>query len=136
MDTRSARRIVSYAGGGILAAIACVGPAAAIAPIACGKPVAMADGTHGPVLCPNGAPNRQMRAWLIESAPHTMALKAKVTDAQIRKAACNDVALEKATGPLVTDAYTYQYALNNWRGVHIKPAVFDLRLGVEFNCGD
>ena len=109
--------------------------ASATTPIACGKPVAAANGTHGPVLCASGAPNKQMDSWLTKSAPHTMALKAKSPDAQIRNAACNDVALQNATGPLVTDAYTYQYALHNWRGQHIKPSVFSMRLGVEFNCG-
>ena len=110
-------------------------PASAVAPVACGKPVTAANGTHGPVLCAGGAPNKQMVGWLTKSAPHTMALKSKSTNAQIRNAACDDVALQNATGPLVTDAYTYQYALHNWRGQHIKPSVFSQRLGVEFNCG-
>jgi len=113
----------------------CIVPTSAITPVACGKPVAAANGTHGPVLCPGGAPNKEMRSWLVKSAPHVMALKAVTTDAQIREAACSDVALENATGPLVTDAYTYQYARYNWKGKHLRPAVFDMRLGVEFDCG-
>ncbi len=112
-----------------------IAPASAITPVACGKPVAAANGTPGPVLCPGGAPNSEMRGWLVKSAPHVMALKAVTTDAQIREAACSDVALVNATGPLVTDAYTYQFARYNWKGKHLKPAVFDMRLGVEFDCG-
>lgn len=135
MHSDAMRAAVVTATFGLIASVFFSLPASAITPKECGKPVAAANGTHGPVLCPTGAPNLQMRSWLKKSAPHTMALKAKVTDAQIRKAACKDVALEMATGPMVTDAYTYQYALNNWRGKHIKPSVFDLRLGVEFNCG-
>ncbi len=107
----------------------------AVAPDACGKPVALANGTHGPVLCPGGAPNSQLRGWLKKSAPNVMALNAQATHAQIRTAACADVATKHATGPLVTDAYTYQFARYDWEGKRLSPKVFDLRLGVQFNCG-
>ena len=135
MNARLARLALASTAAALTTTALCLVPASATAPIACGKPVAAANGTHGRVLCANGAPNKDMIGWLTKSAPHTMALKVKATDAQIRNAACNDVALQNATGPLVTDAYTYQYALNNWQGQHIKPSVFSLRLGVEFNCG-
>jgi len=136
MNLQHLKIFVASVSAGLLMSGLFIAPASAATPVPCGKPVAAANGTHGPVLCPNGAPNSQMRLWLKKSAPHVMALNATATNAQIRKAACADVALENATGPLVTNAYTYQYARYGWRGQHIKPAAFDLRLGVEFNCSN
>jgi len=136
MTLQHLRLLVASVSAGLLASALFIDPSSAATPVPCGKPIAASNGTHGPVLCPNGAPNSQLRAWLKKSAPHVMALSKNSTNAQIRKAACADVALEHATGPLVTNAYTYQYARYGWRGQHITPTVFDLRLGVQFNCSD
>ncbi|HBJ73457.1 MAG TPA: hypothetical protein DDY88_07095 [Actinobacteria bacterium] len=136
MNLQSMRIFVASMSTGLLLSALFIAPSVAVIPISCGKPIEAANGTHGPVLCPNGAPNKQMRSWLKKSTPHVMALNASATNAQIRKAACADVTLMNATGPLVNDAYTYQFARYDWRGKRIKPAVFDLRLGVEFNCSN
>lgn len=135
MNSRATHETVAIGVVALLLSALFAAPALAVAPVPCGKPVAAANGTHGPVLCPNGAPNRQVRTWLKKSAPHVMALPASATNAQIRNAACADVTLEHATGPLVTNAYTYQFARYDWRGKHLKPAVFDVRLGAKFDCG-
>ena len=126
-----ARRIGAVAvalmfAGGLTAA-----PALAASGESCGKPQMYADGSF-PVLCANGAPNTAVRPMLVDSNPRIMALKKGATWAQVRAAVCADT--RHSTFPITTSAYTYQYALYDWKGDLPSPKALSNRL-VRGMCG-
>lgn len=110
-------------------AVALPSPAMAKAPHACARATQAQDGTYGPVLCANGAPNSRARALLAKQAPQVMSLKRTATDAAILKAACADVTTANATLPMIGDAYAYQYARFDWKGKHRTPVGLSLQVG-------
>ena len=99
----------------------------------CGPVEIHQDGTVGPVLCDDGQPNTLVRKDLVSSAPRVMGLGANASWSEVTAAACADYA--HATIPLMSDAYSYQFARYRWRWHFISPRTFALRLMDSRLCG-
>jgi hypothetical protein len=85
----------------------------------CGKVLLAQDGNPSPVVCPDGSPNSNAKAVLKVSNPEVMALTKSASSAQIVQALCGDFA--NSSIPLLTSAYSYQYALFDWKGKRNSP---------------
>lgn len=84
-----------------------------LSPTSCGSVVLYQNGTPSQVLCKNGYPNAGAKKFLLEISPRVMALTAYSSQVAINKAICSDLAKGSIQGAI--DAYTYIYALNNWK---------------------
>ena len=99
------------------------------APKKCGNVLYEQDGNPYPVVCPDGSPNSNAKAVLKASNPNVMALTKSASSAQIVQALCGD--FTNSSVSILTSAYSYQYALFDWKGKHSSPDQYATSLAMN-----